>query len=70
MKPIPFFFRVARIFALGAFLAMSAHAQAQTAPLQSWNEGPAKQAVLEFVKATTDQNGALWVEHPGNTVSI
>src|SRR5271165_3383261 len=31
-------------------------AQAQTAiPLASWNDGPAKQAILDFVKATTDR---------------
>jgi phosphoglycolate phosphatase-like HAD superfamily hydrolase len=59
-------------------------AQAQTSadPLASWNDGPAKRAVLDFVRATTDrasndfvtpedriatfdQDGTLWVEHPG-----
>src|SRR6476659_5845940 len=30
-------------------------AQAQTTPLASWNDGPAKQAILDFVKATTDR---------------
>jgi phosphoglycolate phosphatase-like HAD superfamily hydrolase len=58
--------------------------QAQTLadPLASWNDGPAKQAILDFVRATTDQSskdfvkpedriatfdqdGTLWVEHPG-----
>jgi phosphoglycolate phosphatase-like HAD superfamily hydrolase len=29
-------------------------AQAQSAPLASWNDGPAKQAILDFVRATTD----------------
>ena len=61
-----------------------ARPQAQTPanPLASWNDGPAKQAVLDFVRATTDQasnnfvtpedriatfdqDGTLWVEHPG-----
>ena len=28
---------------------------AQTDPLPSWNDGPAKQAIVEFVQATTDQ---------------
>jgi phosphoglycolate phosphatase-like HAD superfamily hydrolase len=32
-------------------------AQAQTVPLASWNEGPAKQAILNFVRATTDPSG-------------
>jgi len=40
----------------GPFLAASA--QAQTVPpggvLPSWNNGPAKQAILDFVRATTD----------------
>jgi phosphoglycolate phosphatase-like HAD superfamily hydrolase len=30
-------------------------------PLRSWNEGPAKQAVLEFVKATTTQGSPQFV---------
>jgi haloacid dehalogenase-like hydrolase len=37
-------------------------AQAQTAtPLASWNDGPAKQAILDFVKATTDSASATYV---------
>ena len=37
-------------------IAESVEAQAQTsaAPLASWNDGPAKQAILDFVRATTD----------------
>jgi phosphoglycolate phosphatase-like HAD superfamily hydrolase len=30
-------------------------------PLPSWNEGPAKQAIVEFVKATTQEGGAQFV---------
>ena len=30
-------------------------AQAADDPLASWNDGPAKQAILAFVAATTDQ---------------
>ena len=30
-------------------------------PLPSWNDGPAKQAILEFVKTTTTQGGAQFV---------
>jgi phosphoglycolate phosphatase-like HAD superfamily hydrolase len=57
-------------------------AQTPASPLASWNDGPAKQAILDFVHATTDpasknfvapedriatfdQDGTLWVEHPG-----
>jgi len=29
--------------------------QAQSDPLPSWNDGPAKQAIVDFVKATTDE---------------
>lgn len=38
----------------------SAMAYAQD-PLPSWNEGPAKQAIIEFVKATTDQASPKFV---------
>jgi hypothetical protein len=31
-----------------------AQAQSQTTPLASWNDGPAKQAVPDFVRATTN----------------
>ena len=59
-----------------AYLSPYARAQAQTGdPLSSWNDGPAKQAILDFVRvigqvppedriATFDQDGTLWVEHP------
>ena len=30
-------------------------------PLPSWNEGPAKQAILDFVKATTDAASPTFV---------
>jgi hypothetical protein len=30
-------------------------------PLPSWNEGPAKQAILDFVKTTTDKNNGKFV---------
>ena len=35
--------------------------QAQTAPLSSWNDGSAKQAILDFVKATTDRTSESYV---------
>ncbi len=47
--------------ALSAQLLGCAHTQAQTDPLPSWNEGPARQAILEFVRATTDQSSAKYV---------
>jgi phosphoglycolate phosphatase-like HAD superfamily hydrolase len=39
----------------------AASAQAQTAPLASWNDGPAKQAIIDFVKATTDHASPSYV---------
>jgi hypothetical protein len=40
-------------------------AQAQTAtqcnPLPSWNDGPAKNAIIEFVRATTTRGGPKFV---------
>src|SRR5215469_12173990 len=33
----------------------------QVAPLASWNEGPTKQAILDFVRATTDQASPKFV---------
>jgi hypothetical protein len=32
-----------------------------TDPLPSWNDGPAKQAIVDFVKTTTDKAGADFV---------
>jgi len=52
---------VGRIFAMGSMLALGSHALAQTDPLPSWNDGPAKQAIVSFVKATTTQGGAQFV---------
>jgi len=52
---------LAGILVLGALLASGARAQAQTDPLPSWNDGPAKQAILSFVKETTDQASPRFV---------
>jgi hypothetical protein len=41
-----------------ALLSAVAHAQN---PLPSWNDGPAKRAIMEFVLATTDQASAKFV---------
>src|SRR5215831_14128224 len=44
-------------------LLLPATGQAQTpaAPLASWNDGPAKQAIVDFVRATTQQGSANFV---------
>src|SRR5215467_5847885 len=44
----------------GALGLASTVATAQD-PLPSWNDGPAKQAILEFVKTTTTQGGPQFV---------
>ena len=40
-------------------------AEAQTLPssdaLPSWNDGPAKQAIFDFVRTTTDRSSPNWV---------
>src|SRR5712671_862291 len=41
-----------------AFTSTSTHAQD---PLSTWNDGPAKEAILEFVKATTTQGSPQFV---------
>ena len=58
-----------RRFMLGVLAAMPAvptllgatAALAQTVPLASWNDGPAKQAILDFVQTTTDRTSANYV---------
>jgi len=50
-----------RVLALGALLAFGVHAQAQTDPLPSWNDGAAKKAIVEFVQATTTQGSPKFV---------
>jgi len=43
-------------------LPFSAMAQTQTGvSLGSWNEGPAKQAIFDFVRATTDEGSSIFV---------
>ena len=44
-----------------ASLPALAQAQAQTDPLPSWNDGPAKQAIVAFVQATTTQGSSRFV---------
>jgi phosphoglycolate phosphatase-like HAD superfamily hydrolase len=46
---------------LGSVLALGVFAQAQTDPLASWNNGPAKKAIVDFVHATTDKGSPKFV---------
>jgi phosphoserine phosphatase len=52
-------FRNLTAFVLLALIAASAHAQ--TDPLPSWNDGPAKKAIVEFVQTTTTQGSPKFV---------
>ena len=47
--------------ALIGALAFTATAQTAADPLPSWNDGPAKQAILNFVKATADVSSPQFV---------
>src|SRR5262249_218946 len=58
--------RFSRRSTVGGLLALTvlagvSSAGAQTDPLPSWNDGPAKQAILTFVKETTDTGSASFV---------
>jgi len=45
----------------GPLLPVSASAQAADELLPSWNEGPAKQTILDFVRATIDRSSPSYV---------
>ena len=61
MKLIPSLSDLARSLVLVALLALGMHARAQSDPLPSWNDGPAKKAIIDFVQATTTQGSAKFV---------
>src|SRR5207248_5658932 len=48
-------------FALLAILVAGLTTTQDQDPLPSWNDGPAKQAIVDFVKATTETGGAKFV---------
>src|SRR5499426_3642452 len=45
----------------GTLLPVSTAAQTPAAPLPSWNDGAAKQAILDFVRATVDRSSPTYV---------
>jgi phosphoserine phosphatase len=54
-------FRHSQLVAIFALLAVTFVARAQTDPLPSWNEGPAKTAIVDFVTTTTTQGSPKFV---------
>ncbi len=61
MNPNRFLSNLVRLLVLSAMLAIGAPAGAATDPLPSWNDGPAKQAIVAFVDETTTEDGAKFV---------
>ena len=51
-------------------MAVAALAQAQTDPLPSWNDGAAKQAIVNFVKDTTTQGSPKFVPPEERTATF
>lgn len=51
----------ARVLLMTFTMLASAPVVAQDNPLPSWNEGPAKTAIIDFVERVTNQNGQDWV---------
>jgi hypothetical protein len=54
---------------LGVALCIGSTACAAEEPLPSWNDGPAKKAILEFVAAVTDKDGKDYVE-PSERIAV
>jgi phosphoglycolate phosphatase-like HAD superfamily hydrolase len=51
----------AQVLGMCALLFLAVQVSAQTDPLPSWNDGPAKKAIVEFVQATTTQGSPKFV---------
>lgn len=56
--------RLRRLGAMAVFAAWMSAATAQTDPLPSWNDGPAKQAILAFVADVTREGSSDFVPEP------
>ena len=52
---------LASAVAIGFILASGIQVLAQTDPLPSWNDGPAKRVIVDFVQTTTDKASAKFV---------
>jgi phosphoserine phosphatase len=57
-------------FSLALWFALALPLLAQaTEPLPSWNDGPAKNSIIEFVRAVTDQSGKDFVK-PAERIAV
>jgi phosphoglycolate phosphatase-like HAD superfamily hydrolase len=63
MKPFVIFRRLSCVIAwvLCTMLFLVTYAHAQADPLPSWNDGPTKQAIVQFVQDTTDKSSSKYV---------
>lgn len=61
MQHLPCRSALARMLAICALLGLAVQARAQTDALPSWKDGPARQAIVAFVKETTDQASPAFV---------
>jgi phosphoglycolate phosphatase-like HAD superfamily hydrolase len=52
---------IAHVLLMTFTVLASAPVVAQDKPLPSWNEGPAKTAIIDFVERVTNRNGQDWV---------
>lgn len=60
MLPVPTR-RIAAVLSLLLLIISTAATRAADDPLPSWNDGPAKQAILDFVHASTDKSSSKFI---------
>ena len=53
--------KVALVSFVAVAVSLATIAASAQDPLPSWNDGPAKQAIVDFVKATTTEGGPQFV---------
>src|SRR5262245_23280282 len=53
--------RLRHLAMFAGLLSFITLAFAQTDPLPSWNDGPAKKAIIEFIRVTTDRDSPKYV---------
>jgi hypothetical protein len=60
IRKVTFILRIT-IFFIAIIFNTTANATSPSDPLPSWNEGPAKEAILEFIRTTTDKQNSQYV---------